>query len=50
MDVARHFAEAMTLLQRLERNPVDPAQLAGANAEAVMKMNEASDPHRIPNS
>ena len=40
MGVARHFAEAMTLLQRLEREPVNPATLAGANVEAVMRMNE----------
>ncbi len=45
MDVACHFAEAMTLLQRLERNPVDPAHLAGANVEAVMQMNQVSDPY-----
>lgn len=42
MEVARHFAEAMTLLRRRESNPVDPATLAGAEVEAVMQMNEAS--------
>ncbi len=50
MEVARHFAEAMTLLQRLERNPVDPAHLAGANVEAVMQMNQVSDPCPSPSS
>ena len=41
MDVARHFAEALTLLRRQESSPVDPAALAGADVQTVMRMNEA---------
>ncbi len=41
MEVARHFAEALTLLRRQESSPVDPATLAGADVVTVMQMNEA---------
>ena len=40
MDVARHFAEALTLLRRQESNPVDPATLAGSDVQTVMHLND----------
>ena len=37
LDVARHFAEALTLLRRQESSPVDPTTLAGADVQSLVR-------------
>jgi len=40
MEVARHFAEALTLLQRREGNPVDPATLSNTGLAGLLRLQE----------
>ena len=39
-EVARHFAEALTLLYRREADPVDPANFVDADQSAVERLQE----------
>ena len=39
-EVARHFADALTLLHHLESNPVDPATIVGADLAALVRLQE----------
>ena len=39
-EVARHFAEALTLLHRREANPVDPATLVGTELPALERLED----------
>ena len=43
-EVAGHFAEAMTVLCRLEADPVDPATLVGADLPRVDRLMEVLTP------
>ena len=47
-DVARHFAEALTLLYRREGNAVDSASLVGLDQSAVEHLEEVRAPILIP--
>ena len=41
MEAARHYAAAITLLRRVDDNPIDPTTLAGADVPTLMALDEA---------
>ena len=42
-EVAEHCAKALTLLRRRESDPVDPAGIVGADAAAIVRLDEVRD-------